>query len=279
MAKESGAVHSHSGEVKAGERFEFGKNWNRFLSVLDEARIKEAEDSLKNMLNAERLEGRSFLDIGSGSGLFSLAARRLGAKVHSVDYDPHSVACAVELRKRYFNGGGDWVIEEGSVLDRDYISSLGKFDIVYSWGVLHHTGDMWMALDNASIPVKDGGTLFVAIYNDEGAKSDMWVRIKKLYCSGMLGRTAVVGAFFPVFALYGLIKDVITLKNPLSRYTEYKKKRGMSVFHDWLDWLGGYPFEVASPAAIFDFYFKRGFTLVKMATTNGLGNNEFVFRK
>src|SRR5207302_10440486 len=137
---------SHAGEVTRGERFEFGKNWGRFLEVLDDERIGEAEESLKKMLEVEGLAGKSFLDIGSGSGLFSLAARRLGARVHSFDYDPQSVACAAELRRRYFPNDEDWVVEPGSALDEAYLNRLGTFDIVYSWGVLHHTGAMWQAL-------------------------------------------------------------------------------------------------------------------------------------
>src|ERR1043165_6266518 len=118
-------------------RFQFGENWWRFLSVLNDERIAEAEKSLGEMLGVESLRGKSFLDIGSGSGLFSLAARRLGARVRSFDYDPQSVACAQELKRRYFADDADWMIEQGSVLDPDYIRRLGQFDIVYSWGVLH----------------------------------------------------------------------------------------------------------------------------------------------
>ena len=117
-------------EVSRGERFKFGENWSRFLKVLNDERIFEAEKSLKQMLGIEDLEGNSFLDIGSGSGLFSLAARRLGARVHSFDYDPHSVASTRELKRRYFPEDSDWTVEEGSVLDREYLESLGKFDIV-----------------------------------------------------------------------------------------------------------------------------------------------------
>src|SRR5499426_3036453 len=121
-------------EVARGERFEFGENWRRFLEGLRDRQIVTAESSLKRMLEIDSLAGLSFLDIGSGSGLFSLAARRLGARVVSFDYDPQSVACAVELRQRYFPGDPQWVVEEGSALDADYLGRLGHFDIVYSWG-------------------------------------------------------------------------------------------------------------------------------------------------
>src|SRR4028119_1082407 len=170
-------------EVKQGERYQFGKNWRWFLSVLNDKRILEAEKSLKMMLEVESLQGKRFLDIGSGSGLFSLAARRLGAKVHYFDYDPDSVACTQELKRRYFPDDQDWIIERGSALDVDYVKSLGQFDIVYSWGVLHHTGAMWQALENASLPVDNNGLLFIAIYNDLGDKSKQWRKIKQVYCS------------------------------------------------------------------------------------------------
>jgi 2-polyprenyl-3-methyl-5-hydroxy-6-metoxy-1,4-benzoquinol methylase len=129
-------------------RFEFGKNWSAFLPVLNEERIGIAETSLKAALGVENLHGKSFLDVGCGSGLFSLAAVRLGATVHSFDYDPQSVAAAAELKRRYCPNAEHWSIEQGSVLDRTYLWRLGQFDIVYSWGVLHHTGDMWRALEN-----------------------------------------------------------------------------------------------------------------------------------
>src|SRR5687768_336406 len=156
---------AHATEVALGERFEFGSNWARFLTVLDESRIVLAERALQDMLQRSRLDGLSFLDIGSGSGLSSLAARRLGARVHSFDYDPQSVACTSELRRRYFPADPNWVVEQASVLDADVVRRVGTFDIVYSWGVLHHTGGMWRALDHAAIPVAPGGKLFIAIYN------------------------------------------------------------------------------------------------------------------
>lgn len=272
-------MNKHSEEVSQGERFQFGANWEAFLSTLDEKSILEAEQSLKDMLRVEDLVGKQFLDIGSGSGLFSLVAKRLGAKVHSFDYDPKSVRCTEELKRRYYENDNDWVIEEGSVLDKEYLSSLGKFDVVYSWGVLHHTGNMKKALENVILPVSDQGILFIAIYNDQDILSKIWKKVKKTYCSGWFGKTLVSSVYIPWFTLQSITIGLIKYKNPIGQFTEYKKNRGMSIYHDWIDWLGGYPFEVAKPENIFNFYKNNGFTLDNLTTTNRLGCNQFVFRK
>lgn len=271
---------SHAEELKKGERFEFGANWTRFLSVLDDERIEEAKKSLQKMLGVEHLQGKSLIDVGSGSGLFSLAARMLGATVHSFDYDPKSVACTRELRKRYFTDDPQWAVEEGSALDPTYLQGLGSFDIVYSWGVLHHTGQMNQALDNVVPLAKPGGLLFIAIYNDQGGTSRRWTKVKKLYCSGLPGRVLTRLVFYPYFAAGRLLADFIKGRNPLTSYAAYKSSRGMSVVHDWEDWLGGYPFEVAKPEDIFERYQRHGFDLLRLKTcAGGLGCNEFVFRR
>ena len=280
MSAPAGIGVDHAAEVARGERFEFGANWRRFLAVLNDDRIRQAEDGLAGMLGRRDLRGLSFLDVGSGSGLSSLAARRLGATVHSFDYDPQSVACTEELRRRYCPDDPSWTVERGSALDSTFVSGLGIFDIVYSWGVLHHTGDMWRALDLVTALVKPGGTLFLAIYNDQGAWSGRWKRIKQLYCSGPVGRALVSGTAIPYWVLRGLVADLVWMRNPLARYRDYGRERGMSVTHDWHDWLGGYPFEYAKPEAIFDFYRARGFRLEKLATAGGsVGCNEFVFTR
>lgn len=273
----------HAVEVNAGERFEFGKNWSRFLSLLNESRIKEAEESLKRMLEVDSLAGKSFIDVGSGSGLFSLAARRLGARVHSLDYDPQSVACTAELKRRYFPGDSSWRVEEGSALDREYLISLGTFDVTYSWGVLHHTGNMWAALDNVQSLVSPGGKLFIAIYNDTGSQSSRWKEIKRIYnrLPGLLKTPFTLLVMMPG-ELKAVARSLLTL-NPgsyIRSWTQYDLSRGMNRWYDMVDWVGGYPYEVATPDQIFDFYKARGFVLKKLRCGGvGLGCNEFVFQK
>jgi 2-polyprenyl-3-methyl-5-hydroxy-6-metoxy-1,4-benzoquinol methylase len=269
-------VATHAVEIAQGERFQFGENWRRFLANLDEQRISQAEASLRNMLEVADLEGRTFLDIGSGSGLFSLAARRLGARVHSFDYDPQSVACTQELRRRYFPDDPDWRVEEGSTLDPAYLQNLGKFDVVYSWGVLHHTGSMWHALENAVIPVRDGGLLFIALYNDQGGISRRWAAIKKNYVRHPVLRGPIVAWSFVWLYGGGFLKGLLRGK-PLRVFQN--PGRGMSVWHDMIDWVGGYPFEVAGAGEVFEFFKKRGFGLTHLVTTHSLGCNEFVFQR
>jgi 2-polyprenyl-3-methyl-5-hydroxy-6-metoxy-1,4-benzoquinol methylase len=260
----------HNVDVASGKRFGFGDNWKRFLTLLDEQRIADAEASLTRMLDVPDMHGRRFLDVGSGSGLFSLAARRLGATVHSFDFDPQSVACTRELRERYFRSDPAWTVAEGSVLDKDYLTKLGTFDIVYSWGVLHHTGQMWQALDNVANRVAPNGRLFIGIYNDQGFVSLYWKAVKRAYVGHRALRWPLLMLHAPyLFGLRWLV-HAATGRGSLDR--------GMALWPDMVDWVGGYPFEVARPEAIFRFYRDRGFTLQEMKTCGGRhGCNELVF--
>jgi 2-polyprenyl-6-hydroxyphenyl methylase/3-demethylubiquinone-9 3-methyltransferase len=233
------------------------------------------------MLDMPNLEGRSFLDSGCGSGLFSLAAMRLGARrVFSFDYDPDSVACAAELKRRYFAGSPQWTIQQGSVLDDEYLQRTGRFDIVYCWGVLHQTGDMWKALETIIRPVGEGGRLFISIYNHQPLWTPVWKGIKRTYNAvprplGLVMVWIYLVLKTPVVAMRGL---------PGGRNRAEGKRaggrRGMSWYYDAVDWVGGYPHETASPEAVFRFYRDRGFRLTELTTVGGgSGCNQFVFQR
>ncbi|HEV7123718.1 MAG TPA: class I SAM-dependent methyltransferase [Rhodanobacter sp.] len=258
-------------------RFAFGRNWKSFLSTLDDHRIEEARRRLCESLGRNDLRGVRALDIGSGSGLSSLVMHQLGAAVVSFDYDADSVACTEELCRRYASDAGNWKVLQGSALDPEFMSELGEFDLVYSWGVLHHTGAMWPAMDLAATRVAPNGTFLLALYNDQGRRSRAWRAIKRLYCSGKLGRWLVGAVFYPLFAAYALWQDLRHFHTPGTHAREYAQKRGMSLFHDWRDWLGGFPFEVAKPADVERKLAANGFTLRRQTLTGGLGCNEFVF--
>ena len=275
MNIESQPVH----HADSDKRFAFGRNWKSFLTTLDEHRIAEARKRLCESLGRGDLQGVRALDIGSGSGLSSLVMYQLGAEVASFDYDMDSVACTEELRRRYAPDATNWQVMQGSALDPAFMAGLGQFDLVYSWGVLHHTGAMWPAIDLAISRVSPGGALLLALYNDQGWRSSVWRAIKRFYCSGAPGRWAVGAAFYPLFSLYALWQDLRHLHMPGTHARQYAQKRGMSLFHDWRDWLGGYPFEVAKPEEVVSRLAASGFELQRQTLTRGLGCNEFVFKK
>jgi 2-polyprenyl-6-hydroxyphenyl methylase/3-demethylubiquinone-9 3-methyltransferase len=264
------------------DRFAFGRNWLAFVKTLDQQRIDQAVESLKSMLLVETLAGKRFLDLGCGSGLFSLAAHQLGAEVVSMDYDPDSVACAHELKARYGRDGSSWQVVSGSILDEPFLLSLGPADVVYCWGVVHHTGNMMRAIQLACDRVSPGGTLFLAVYNDQGGASRRWLAIKRTYhrLPAYLNKTWVflIAAYYELkFALVRLLQG----RNPLpfAEWRRKRKDRGMSVWHDWVDWVGGLPFEVAKPEQIIVPLLQQGFVLQNLRTVGGgWGCNEYVFR-
>ena len=193
------------------------------------------------------------------------------------------MACTEELKQRFFPGDASWTVEEGSALDREYLSRLGQFDVVYSWGVLHSTGNLGEALELVSNRVRQNGILFIAIYNDQGGASRRWHAVKRLYnrLPTPLRPLLVLGIatlFESKFALVRLAQGKNPL--PLADWRQKKKERGMSAWHDWVDWCGGLPFEVARPEQVIVPQRKRGFCLENLTTCGGgWGCNQYVFRK
>jgi 2-polyprenyl-6-hydroxyphenyl methylase/3-demethylubiquinone-9 3-methyltransferase len=262
-----------------GDGAELGRTWTRFLARIDDDRIAEACKSLRRMLGVESLARRRFLDAGSGGGLASLAAMKLGAeRVVSFDDDPQSVACTRELKRRYFSDAANWTIEQGSVLDGAYLERLGTFEVVYSWAALPEAGRLWDALANVAGPVAPGGRLFIAVHRDQGWLSELWLHLKQLYNTGVFGRVLVLGTVLPLAWAQGFLADLIRGRSPFGRRHD-KGGRGTSRLGDWVDWFARLPFEVAPAPAVLAFFQRRHFRVENLGLTDGRGCNEFVFSR
>lgn len=265
---------------KDEKHFSFGKNWQNFLESLNDEKIENAKKSLIEFLDGDNnVKGKTFVDIGCGSGLFSYAAYKLGAaRVVSVDVDEFSVACATHLKEKEGNPE-NWEIKKGSALDENFINSLGKFDVVYSWGVLHHTGDMYRAFDNVVNLMNPGGIFYTAIYgrttNKLAGTPEFWLWVKKKY-----NNSGIVGKKFMnyLYVIYFFVGTLACRKNPIAIIRGYKE-RGMNWYNDVIDWMGGYPYEFAYPHEIINYFSKKGLYCKKLNDRLGLACNEFLLVK
>ncbi|WP_029583539.1 bifunctional 2-polyprenyl-6-hydroxyphenol methylase/3-demethylubiquinol 3-O-methyltransferase UbiG [Bradyrhizobium sp. URHD0069] len=259
--------------------FEFGENWKNYSKTIDQKRIDSAVVGVKKLF-PHGLAGKTFLDIGCGSGLHTLAALLLGAaSVTAVDIDENSVSTTQALLTKHAPNP-NWTAKIASIFDASP-DMLGKFDVVYSWGVLHHTGDMWGAIERAADLVKPGGQFAIAIYSTTSCDS-MWKAEKKFYSRAPRPvqwsiRQVYMAAFLAAKTLLG--------GNPISYVRHYSEVRGMNFSHDAHDWLGGYPYETGTPEELLERVSALGFKEVRSfrlpATTGlfGAGCNEFVFAK
>lgn len=272
---------SRSRPLPPSDAFHFGRNWQRYVSTyLDPERERIAGESLLGLVGD--LGGKTFLDIGCGSGLFSLCAHRTGAgKVISLDVDPDAVAAT---RRLHFAAGApeSWTIMHRSILEEGLLAELEPADVVYSWGVLHHTGDMYTAIRNAAALVTPGGRFVIAIYNRVTGRfldSARWWHIKRTY--NRVPRAGQI-AMELGYSLYWLAGRLHHRQNPLRVAHDYRHSRGMALRTDWVDWLGGYPYEYATAAEIVRFCEDAcglAVALVRCLEDRDWGNNEFVFER
>jgi 2-polyprenyl-6-hydroxyphenyl methylase/3-demethylubiquinone-9 3-methyltransferase len=260
-------------------RFEFGKNWHAFVkSNFTQERCDVAKAKILQFTGRSDLKGIDFLDIGSGSGLHSLAAWQGGARrVHSFDYDPNSVAATMMLWEAC-GKPDNWTMERGDALDRQYMTGLGQWDFVYSWGVLHHTGSMWEAVMNAQATCRKNGTFYLALYSSDAAGSSMefWLKKKAFYntCSA-LDKERLVWWYVWEFMMG---RDIGRAAEVVDRANQYRTQRGMDMFADVRDWLGGWPMEYAGDQDTVDLLEKFcGFNLKNIST--GEACSEFLFER
>ena len=259
------------------KRFEFGQNWHDFIQKnFDAEKVRISKCHILQFMGRSNLEGLTVLDIGCGSGLHSMAMLDAGAtRVDGFDYDADSVRASKFVQAQASNPA-NWTAEQGSVLDDAYVVKLPLYDLVYSWGVLHHTGDVWHAVRNAASRVKPGGLFYIALYSADVQKDptpEFWLDVKRKYvASGWLWRRLMDGWYVWRFQMN---KDPRNLPLFLRRMREHKKNRGMNIFTDIRDWLGGWPMQFVYDKEATDFVEKLGFKLEKIAT--GEANTEFLF--
>jgi len=253
------------------KNFNFGENWQEFSNnALSQEKLSEAEESLKQLIGEDNLKGKTFLDIGSGSGIFSIAAYHLGAvKTVGFDISKESVEAGFGNKSK-FAPDADISFFQKSILDQDVVQ-YEKFDIVYSWGVLHHTGKMWQAIDNSMQLVKENGLYVIALYNRHWT-AFFWHKIKYLY--------NIFPKFLQKLMVYFFLAVLYTLMFFKRSKKPAAKMRGMSHYYDAIDWLGGYPYEYASIDEIVKYCSQKGFKTVKTIPAPGrTGCNEFTFKK
>ena len=250
--------------------FDFAKNWTNFSKrSLSFEVIRAAEESIKNLLSRDNLTNYSFLDVGCGSGIFSIAARKLGAcPVLGIDISQGCVELSKENSRKVGVDGIDFQLV--SALDNKKLAEM-QYDLVYAWGSLHHTGSMWEAIKNCSKAVAPSGKFVLAIYNKHSTSS-LWAYIKYFYVQSPSFLQVPIVILFS--AVIYIAKFAVTFKNPLI------KQRGMNFWHDVIDWVGGYPYEYATSDEVIKFIENLGFKLNRVISAEvPTGCNEFVFDK
>ncbi len=263
-------------------QFDFGQNWQNFsANALTAERVRQARENFQELVAPLPVEGWTFLDIGFGQGLGLLTAAALGARSVGCDINPK---CAQVLQTNLHHfpeliAAPPVVV--GSILDNSTLAAIHReaqkiggresFEIVHSWGVLHHTGDMATAIRNASGLVAPGGHFILALYNRHWSSRAWWL-VKWLYVhSPRWVQRALITLFYPVIYL---AKWVVTGKNPK------QQERGMNFYYDVIDWVGGYPYEYASREEVERTLAALGFRPVKfIAARVPTGCNEFVFER
>jgi len=262
---------------EAESHFAFGQNWASYAALIDEDRLVEAERGLVRLLDSDGLKGRTFLDVGCGSGLHAAAAARLGAsRIVALDIDPVSVATTRAVLRRFASGAVSEA-RELSVFDLDPATN-GTFDIVYSWGVLHHTGAMREAVRKASEMVAPGGTFAFALYR-RTRMCGFWAVEKKWYSSAWPSAQNVARA------IYINLMHAALRRHFKPYVANYKSGRGMDFYHDVHDWMGGYPYESIGAPEVETLMRDLGFEHVRSFTRPlslglfGSGCDEYVYRR
>ena len=274
-------------ETQLNSHFSFGKNWSKLIGQVDSRKLQAAIVDLRSFLG--QCEGREFLDIGCGSGLSSLAAYHLGAgKITSIDIDPINIENTKKLKANFdVPDSYPWTVRVGSIVSSEDVKSLPKADVVYSWGVLHHTGAMWQGITNAASLVKGDGMLYLMIYRD-AVCAPIWKVIKRTYVESPGFVQYLIRNTFAGVQIAGMLAKHRSPRKVRQVIADYGlTSRGMSWYIDSTDWIGGYPFEYAEAETVIAFLAKAGFKLRKIYPEigpkpfgwQGTGSYQYLFQK
>lgn len=263
----------------SSQQFDFGENWQNFsANALTDDRVSQAAKDLENLCSGIELRNRLFLDIGFGQGLSLLSAAMMGAKTVGCDINPK---CATVLdRNRAFFPSLKFTpkVVVGSILEDSVVHVLrtfgndeGAYEIVHSWGVLHHTGEMEKGIRHAASLVAPGGFFILAIYNRHWS-SLIWSYIKWTYVK--LPKWAQKATIWLLFPVIYAAKWLVTGKDPKIQ------ERGMDFYYNVVDWVGGHPYEYATRESIVSAVAGLGFSAVRVIPAIvPTGCNQFVFRR
>jgi len=253
--------------------FSFGENWMDYLGSVRPESIEAAASDIAEWLGRDYVRGKTAVDIGCGSGIHSFCLHSMGARrLVSLDIDQASVDATIDFWRRA-GEPGNWVVMRGSVLDEQFTRGLGKFDIVYAWGVLHHTGAMWDAVRAAADLVGPGGRLWMSLYT-AGPNYETHLKLKQRYnASSRLGKKLMVW------------REIVRImkhrrrqgKNPFT-WNE-RCVRGMNVYHDLVDWLGGLPYEVAHPEEVVSRCAELGLAKVRVSVAGEGACSVYLFTR
>ena len=271
-------MYSEKEKYDVATHFSFGKNWASYSDKIDNVRIESAREGLHKLISPAELKDKSFIDIGCGSGLHMLCALQSGVDYAvGIDFDQDSVSTTKQVLQNNY-AASNYKVIAGNILE-DKMQELGKFDVVYSWGVLHHTGDMLKAISNSAALVCDSGKFILALYK-KTPRCDRWINIKRFFARSNRFVKFVLTLFY-VAATF--IAPILLLRNPFKNIVQ--RGRGMNVWNDAVDWLGGYPYESINISELEVFMKKEGFNLLKSFDTKpgsgrfSSGCAEYVFQK
>lgn len=274
---------SDQSDLELNSHFPFGDNWAQYSKHVTDEHLMYAVNDLQRLLGVSTLVGKTFCDIGCGSGIHAVAAAKMGAKVTALDIDPISTATAISLAKKF---GVSHLLTVGNDSIFDHMLPKSHFDVVYSWGVLHHTGAMWKAIEEAIklVSLSSEGVFAVALYRKTRLCS-LWKIEKKFYNSSPKFIQVSIRIFMTTLMD---VAHLLRLRSPLKVRSEYRKNRGMSHKHDIHDWLGGYPYESVQDTELKKFLTERNFDLERSFLRFpdkipmgifGSGCDEYVFKR